>query len=86
MKVEHGAEATRRAAAEDANVVGLDVDESALDFARRQSPEQVDFVRGDAACLVSSSGFPGISPPGLLIVRGVDRPWVSTGSFAAGSE
>lgn len=42
---------TRRAAAECANVVGLDVDESVLDFARRHSPGQVEYVSGDAAHL-----------------------------------
>lgn len=42
---------TRRAAADGARVVGLDVDEGALDFARRHSPEQVEYVRGDAARL-----------------------------------
>lgn len=42
---------TRRAAAEGASVVGLDLDESALQFARQHSPGQLQFLRGDATCL-----------------------------------
>lgn len=42
---------TRRAAAEGARVAGLDVDESALAFARRHSPGQLQFLLGDAVCL-----------------------------------
>ncbi len=42
---------TRRAAAEGAQVVGLDLDERALEFARRHSPETVRFLHGDATCL-----------------------------------
>lgn len=41
---------TRRAAAEGAQVVGLDIDERALAFARRHSPETVQFLPGDATC------------------------------------
>ena len=33
------------------DVVGLDVDERALEFARRHSPETVQFLPGDATCL-----------------------------------
>jgi len=39
---------TRRAAAEGACVVGLDLDEAALRFARRHSTETVQFVQGNA--------------------------------------
>ena len=42
---------TRRAEAEGAQVVGVDVDERALEFARRRSPETVRFLQGDATCL-----------------------------------
>lgn len=42
---------TRRAAAEGARVAGLDLDENALAFARRHSPQQLQFVLGDAVCL-----------------------------------
>ena len=42
---------TRRAAAEGARVVGLDVDERELEFARRHSSQTVRFQRGDATCL-----------------------------------
>ena len=42
---------TRRAAAKGAQVVGLDLDERALEFARRHSPETVRFLHGDATCL-----------------------------------
>jgi SAM-dependent methyltransferase len=42
---------TRRAAADGACVVGLDIDERALAFARRRSPETVPFLPGDATCL-----------------------------------
>jgi SAM-dependent methyltransferase len=42
---------TRRAAAEGAQVVGLDVDESALAFARQRGPETVRFLHGDATLL-----------------------------------
>lgn len=42
---------TRRAAADGARVVGLDIDEGALEFARRRSPETVQFLPGDATCL-----------------------------------
>lgn len=42
---------TRRAAAKGAQVVGLDVDESALEFARRHTTESVRFLHGDATCL-----------------------------------
>lgn len=47
---------TRRAAAEGALVVGLDVDESALEFARRHSPEQIQFLRGDGVRLPFEDG------------------------------
>lgn len=42
---------TRRAEAEGARVVGVDLDEGALQFARRQSPEQLEFNRGNASHL-----------------------------------
>lgn len=42
---------TRRAAADGARVVGLDIDERALEFARRRSPETMLFLPGDATCL-----------------------------------
>jgi SAM-dependent methyltransferase len=42
---------TRRAAAEGAQVVGLDLDERALEFARRHRPQTVRFLHGDATCL-----------------------------------
>lgn len=42
---------TRRAAAEGARVVGMDLDESALEFARQRSPAQLEFLSGDATCL-----------------------------------
>lgn len=42
---------TRRAAAEGAMVVGLDLDDDALQFARRRGPEPLRFVRADAASL-----------------------------------
>ena len=42
---------TRRAAADGARVVGLDIDERALEFARGRSPETVQFLPGDATCL-----------------------------------
>jgi SAM-dependent methyltransferase len=42
---------TRRAAAEGAQVVGLDIDERALEFARRHTTESVRFLHGDATCL-----------------------------------
>lgn len=42
---------TRRAAAQGARVVGLDLDAGALAFARQHSPGQMEFLRGDAACL-----------------------------------
>jgi ubiquinone/menaquinone biosynthesis C-methylase UbiE len=42
---------TRRAAAEGAQIVGLDLDERALEFARRRSPETVQFLPGDTTCL-----------------------------------
>lgn len=42
---------TRRAAAEGARVVGLDVDQSALQFARHHGPGQVQYLRGDATRL-----------------------------------
>lgn len=42
---------TRRAAAEGVQVVGLDLDERALEFARRHSSQTVRFQPGDATCL-----------------------------------
>ena len=42
---------TRRAAAEGARVAGLDLDESALEFARQRGPGPLEFVRGDATGL-----------------------------------
>jgi len=42
---------TRRAVAEGMCVVGVDLDESSLAFARQHSPEAVQFLRGDATVL-----------------------------------
>jgi ubiquinone/menaquinone biosynthesis C-methylase UbiE len=42
---------TRRAAADGARVVGLDIEDRALEFARRHSTETVRFLHGDATCL-----------------------------------
>lgn len=42
---------TRRGAADGAQVVGLDLDEGALEFARRRSTQTVRFLHGDATCL-----------------------------------
>ncbi|HMO48108.1 MAG TPA: class I SAM-dependent methyltransferase [Rubrivivax sp.] len=41
----------RRAAAEGAQIVGLDLDTDALDFARRHSTESVRLLHGGASCL-----------------------------------
>lgn len=49
---------TRRAAAEGAQVVGLDIDERALEFARRHSTESVRFLHGDATRLVTVRSRP----------------------------